>query len=354
MFKRMNLKIGSKTIVTPLKATYKYNPVSPINEIYKGFSSEKLNKLLTDENYERTVNSEIKRYSGQDYNFFIIDYTDPELPSPNQIEALSDIQYEYSIVAITPIWSSLVRTLKGDDLLDTYIDLTNKYIEVVETLNNKSILGLIPSRIPRQYLGNIIKNYHDQNITSYIIDFDGRAIDRNQTWMRGFMRNLTDLDILEESLLYSVNANEGKFMKNAVKILAKDFIGSGFGIDILGLNHVRPRMTSEGWERIKQQRNKNIYRLFERDNYAYVRLTERQIKRKMRGLDDSNLKRDIKKYNITEQHKETLELKKRLKEESSIESYIRSKDTVDDSLIKKIKKLRSQTFNPQKELDSFL
>lgn len=34
MFKRFNLKIGDRQVITPIKASHKINPVSSINEIY--------------------------------------------------------------------------------------------------------------------------------------------------------------------------------------------------------------------------------------------------------------------------------------------------------------------------------
>ena len=53
---------------------------------------------------------------------------------------------------------------------------------------------------------------------------------------------------------------------------------------------------------------------------------------------------DLKKFNMTEQHKETQTLQQKLKEENSIELYIKSKYQVKEDIIKKIKMLRLSTF----------
>ncbi|MBU4246503.1 MAG: hypothetical protein KKE71_05650, partial [Nanoarchaeota archaeon] len=245
MFKRTSICLGSKSIMTPIKASYCENPISDINEIYKKFSLEKLNNCLSDEQHERRTNSEIKREMTNGLNMCIVDYSSSTIPERKHIEMLADIQYEHSDIVVTPIFSNLLRKkdLVGESLTKTFIELTNQYIEIVETLNHKSIVGVIPSKMPRELLRPIVENYCDKNITSFVLDFDGRSID-NTTWIRHLTRLMNDFDLTEKSFLYSVNANEGKFMKNAVEIPAKDFINSGFGIDILGLNHLQPRMNS--------------------------------------------------------------------------------------------------------------
>jgi len=83
-------------------------------------------------------------------------------------------------------------------------------------------------------------------------------------------------------------------MKNENKILAKDFMSMGFGIDILGLNHIGPRMRTEDWVRLREKRRENILRLFDKEDYAYVKYTENYLKSRL-GVGDQNLKNQIKK-----------------------------------------------------------
>ncbi len=182
MYKRMNISIAGKNIITPLKVSNKAVLVSDINEIYKEFSIEKLDRMVNDEHIERQANLDIKNELSDGINIFIPNYTSLEIPNANHVEALSDLQYQHSPAVVTPIWSKIVRSLKGDELLQTFVDLTARYIDVAETLNDKTIIGIIPSRMPRQFLKDIIKEYYDKNITSYIIDFDGRTIDSNPSW----------------------------------------------------------------------------------------------------------------------------------------------------------------------------
>lgn len=339
MFKRFNLKVGDKQVITPVKVSHALNPISTINEIYKKFDLTKINRCMTDERFEREVNADVKKDMAQGINICLVEYNSSEMPTNKQIEALSDIQYEHSDIVTTPLLSKITRELTEDKLLNSFNAITNKYIEIVETLNHKNILGVIPSRMPRQFLEPIIKNYKSKNITSFIIDFDGRSVDTNSSWVRNLLRLLKENDLLEESFLYSANANEGKFMKQANEILAKDFISTGFGMDILGLNHIPPRMNSEAWAKIKQQRIENTFRMFNRNTYGYVKRTETELKRF--GIDN---RQALKEFNISEQFNESKILQQKIHEEHTIEPYLKTKSQVNEDVIRKIKKIRKSVF----------
>ena len=336
LFKRLKLRVGGKEITTPVKTGYKLVQ-TPINEIFKKFDDQKIDKCLKDERFERAVNSDIKRDSINGVNFFFVDYASNKIPTQKQIEFLSDIQYEHSDVVITSILSKLTRELTEEKLLNTFMDVTNKYIEIAETLNNKSIIGIVPRAMPRQFLEPIIKNYHNKGVTSFIVDSDGKSIDSNPSWIRNLIRLLKDYGVFDESFLYCINSYEGRFMKNANEILAKDFISTGFGIDILGINHLPPRMPSEAWAKIKAMRRENTYRLFNRATYGYVKKTEAELR-------SMNIRKreELKRFNIIEQHKETQVLQQKLKEEDTVENYIKNKKQVTGDLIKKIKNLRKK------------
>ncbi len=171
MFKRFSIRVGDKQIITPVKASHVQNPISTINEIYKKFDLTKINRCLTDEKFERVVNADVKKNMTQGINICLVEYNASDMPNNKQIEVLSDIQYEHSDIVTTPILSKITRELTEDKLLKSFNTITNRYIEIVETLNHKNILGVIPSRMPRQFLEPIIKNYKSKNITSFIIDF---------------------------------------------------------------------------------------------------------------------------------------------------------------------------------------
>ena len=74
MYKRTILKIGDKQITTPIKAGFKKSPVSGINEIFKQFSLEKINKCNSDETFERKTNQEISYQKSNLHIFMHLDF----------------------------------------------------------------------------------------------------------------------------------------------------------------------------------------------------------------------------------------------------------------------------------------
>ncbi|AKB51120.1 hypothetical protein MSBRW_1867 [Methanosarcina barkeri str. Wiesmoor] len=343
MFKNLDIRIGNKSFTTPEKASYKENSVSQINEIYKKFSinegrSTKLEEILKSESYESKINNEIKRCMNSNINFLFVDYADTKIPDDTYIETLSDIQYVYSDAVITPSFSNIVRNMTGDELIDTYLEGTNKYLDVVETLNNKCILGNIPFKVPRLNIKDIFENYCNRDITSFVIDFDGKCVETTLPKMRMLMRLMKDYGLLEDSFLYGINSYEGKFAKNAVEIPAKDFISMGYGIDILGMNHIPPRMPSEAWK--TQPKNEISYRLFDRNIYGYTKKTNEDLKK----MGISNNHSDVKKFNNTEQCNETLSIRSLLQKESTLKGYLGSKSQVEEKTLSNIKKLHKDAF----------
>ncbi len=352
MVKNLDLKIGSNTIAsTPIKAgNYSLNPASPINEMYMELKRDKLDKCLKDESEERALNNRAKKQMLPNHaNFLFVNYADEKIPEFQHIEMLSDLQYSFSDVVITPIFSKLISKLDGDNLLNTFIELTNEYIQIIEKLNHKSIIGVIPAKMPRQFLGSIVENYYNQNITSFVIDFGGKSADANHTWMRGLFRLFKQYDLIEESFIYSINAREGKFTKNANEIPAKDFISVGFGMDILGLNHVRQIIPPEAGQKIKKERRENTYRLFNKQTYGYVKKKESDLK--LIGINNRN---DLKKNNISQQYDETLHLQRILNEDNTLKMHMERKSQIDDKMINKMVKLKKEINSSNRSLDDYI
>ncbi|NPA63333.1 MAG: hypothetical protein GXN95_07295 [Methanococci archaeon] len=350
MFRSLDIKVGPKTMAsTPIKVSPPEYPISPINEVYKKFSIDKLEKCNIDTSIETKTNQEIKKCLVADkLNMVIVDYTSDILPKKEHLEVLMDLQYNGNVV-ITPIFSKLVKTLKEEKLKDTFIKLTNQCIEIANTLNNKTIIGIIPAKMPRQFIDDVIKNYIDNNIIHYIIDLDRRTISANTSWIRKLFRTIHDNGILNETLLYCVNGGEGKFLKNAEVIPAHDFINSGFGVDVLGLKHVPPPLPPETWAKLKNIKKGEIYRIFNENTYGYHRVD----KDSLQNLELPPNQNIIKLYNIGKQFNEANYLQNLLKEESTVEQYVSTKSQM-KGIIPKIKKVKHEIKEKSTTLDFFL
>ncbi len=327
LYKRVSLKLGKKKVITPTR-TNPSTVVNSINEVYNSFKTTTIDNCLNDNKREARKNNEVKRKLTSGLNFYIISYTSPEIPNDKQIEFLADIQYGHSDVVITPTWSQIVRDSKDSQkLLAEYRKLTNTFLDVVETLNNKSIIGMISAKLPRIILKPVIDNYVKRNITSFVLDFDGRSIDSGMSWIRNLMRIVKQDTGFEESFLYSLNPSRGRFTKTAKQILAKDFINTAFGMDVVGLYHIPLR--------VHLPKMDIPPRIFIKESYGYERIPSKQLTQ--RGITNT------KEYNRNEQYNEKLTLQTKLKEESTIVDYIQSKSQVDEKIITKIKKVKSET-----------
>lgn len=348
-FKRSKINISSsRNFCTPIKVSRSPDNISEINEIYKLFSSDKLDEMVSNELIERMKNREVQKLTGNNINFFFVDYTGTHKPSKDQLEALVDIQYPYSDVIITPIFSNLMRNLKAEDQINTFLELTKKSLEIVKTLNNKPIIGIIPALLPRQSLKPLIKNYYNQGITCFAIDYGGKSVDSNMSWATSLMRLMAEYDIVENSFIYGLNVYEAHFRKNANRVLAKDFASLGYGVDILGLKHIPPRMGPDGWNEYKDK--EKMFRFFDASDYSYIRYPESEL------LSQGPISNEaIKLDNIKKQYQESQILQTKLRESESLTSYIQTKDQITDKLRNDMHDLREEALKNQKmkKLDDF-
>jgi hypothetical protein len=351
-FRRFSVTLGDQTYSTPMKASERGSITSPVTELYRSFSPDQLDAVLGDEAVERRVNRDLRKRMGPAFNVFLADFQGRTAPGKAQLEALLDLQYEHSSVVVLPSHWSMLKGLTGERLLTTYQDMVHRSIDIVETLNDKTIVGTIWAKLPRQYLDALTRDLHDRGITSFVVDFDGRSVLSNPSWMRHLARQVSELGIADECVLFSVNSNEGKFIKNADRILAHDFIGSGFGIDVLGLNHLRPRMPSGAWQELRKRRRKNVFRVFDRSDYSYLKRGEDEL-REMWSAPGADLFAMRRAHNIREQHAEAMELQSRLAGGGTIEPYIRSKALVDEGTMRSIKSIRKDASRDAHARQSF-
>lgn len=353
IYKRVKIRISSsKSVTTPIKASNFLNPISEINEIYRQFSLEKLHEIQTDKKKDDRLNSSIKNEKSDKLNFFFVNYIGSEIPNRDQIDTLVETQYPYSDMVIPPLFSKVVNNLKEQKLLDNFLELTNKSLETIATLNNKPILGVIPAVMPRQFLKPILKNYESHGITSFAIDFNGRSVDTNLAWSVSLMRLMADYNLTEESFIYGINHHSGRFIKQSNEILAKDFISIGLGVDIQGENHIRPGGNAEYWNNLKNQRKESLYRIFDRNNYSYTKKWESDLYGNVSG----NIRNEIKRLNMAAQYHESKILQEKLNESTTLEPYIKTKNQVTPEIINDMKILRKAAFEYKeyKKLDDWI
>jgi len=331
-YKTSKIKIGSsRSFETPIKAS-NYKNSSGVNEIYKKFSKNTLNNMMSNVQFEIQKNASIKQEKNDNANFLFVEYDAEENINNNQLETLCDIEHAHSDIIIPPIFSKLIKSQKGEKQKNLLIKLINDSLEIFETLNNKPIIGMIPAILPRQYLKDIIKNYHNHDITCFAIDYCGKSVDSNLSWANMLTRQMVDYGITEESFIYGLNVYEAHFKKKENEVLAKDFISFGYGVDILGLKHISLRLRKEQWNEIKS-REKTI-RTFSPENYSYNRVLEKEISKLGINYDK------VKDINLGLQISESEVLRNKIASEDPIKDYIETKKKVSEDNLRDMENLR--------------
>lgn len=331
----LEIKVGDKKANTPSKSANGYVNVGDINEVHKGITLEKIKSINEDNKVERSFNREIsKQLMDKSINIVFLRFNDVKIPDEVSMETIVDLQYHHTDALVVPSIPKIVKEYTGEKLLDKILSFADLYVETVEKMNNKTIIGTFPSKIPRQYIPNIMQYYHSKNITSFVIDTDGGSLYSNLSWLNSFKREIKKLEIEDEGLIYNLNPNPGKFMKKEA-VLAKDFIMLPFGIDVVGNNHVAPSMPSDVWDSYLSKMRKGPRRFYPSE-YSYRRVEEKNLN-----------SIDIKNKNVITQYKETLVIQEVIKENNTAKAYIETKPQVkQENVMKNINILKRKITKP--------
>ena len=318
MLRVLEIGFPQGRIQTPERTTSRrWLPNGAINEIYRTISPNQIDRIQSNSSEEAAFNRQLgyDRLEGS-ANLAILSYNGTGVPSVKETETLADIQYAHSDAAIVSLCPALVQNNIGENLLEKFSSFVQRYIGVVKTLNNKTILGVIPAKMPRQFLPGMLDIYQKNDVTSFIIDSDGTSIYTNRSWLRALQRELYLRKLSEEGFLYNINSYQGKFLKNADSVLAKDFITLPFGIDILGSNHIKPKMPTEAWAKLTAERPRTP-RLFDAGSYAYIKSRDPKI-----TYDDARV------HNIKRQQAETERLRQVVSEFGTALGHLKGKRQV--------------------------
>lgn len=274
------LKLNHKTVKTPLKS-FTLNDlrndvnineeVKFSNEIFKKFTKQSLQDHVSGVKdagkLHLDINRNMRKASSDELNFCFTTLNHTVFPQTKEIDLLTNISYIYSDATPLPLIHNLFRP--NEDASKAYEEFTNfmgQCIESINRLNNKAILGVIPSSMPPYYIQKLIEFYHDNNITSFAFDFENKTHARLVGHLREMMVSIVNLDILDESFTYSCNTQRGRASKMSDVIKARDILVYNFGFDIVGNNHMPLKIPFNDSEKFKNSFN---VRLFNNKDYGH-------------------------------------------------------------------------------------
>ena len=278
------LKINNKTVQTPIKS-FTLNDlrndveinrdVKLSNEIFKKFNKESLSEYVSGvrdvSKIHKDINRDLRKTSPNELNFCFTTLNYTKFPEGKEIDMLTNVSYIYSDATPLPLVHNLfMPNQDAEKAYDKYTDFMLECIESINRLNNKAILGIIPSSMPPSYVESLIDFYHDNNITSFAFDFENKTHVGLIDHLREMMISIIKLDILNESFTYSCNTQRGKASRDSDIIKANDILVYNYGFDIVGNNHMPMKIPPSAAEKLKN-RNSTGIRLFNNEDYGHYR-----------------------------------------------------------------------------------
>jgi len=368
--KSQTVHIGGKKFQTPIKVfdaskmrddIQIKKDVRGINEIFKTFNSENLNEYIDGEREEGQLNLELDRKirKTEPYSSTIcfVGYDDLGYPNDKGINFLMDLTHEFSDAIPMPSMSKLFVNDNRDidEKITTYFEFLQKCMDSVNQLNNKPIIGIIPEAIPSIYIEDLVNFYFNNDITSFVYDFNGKVSVRMRTKIRRMMIAIRELGIIENTFLYAINANYGKMLKDAPIVRAKDVLTFGFGFDALGDQHIRRPLPPHVRQQMKEKGSGPSIRLFDTRNYGYCKTLDFSVLSKMYPVTETSIPFKVFEqlnhkaiqsqslFNSERIGKETIHYQTLIKEQADETSkYFESKKYVQEKDIKDLERFKKQ------------
>lgn len=359
--KSEKLRINNKTIKTPIKSfdmkklrrdTTISEDVKGVNEIFKNVDLTKIKEHKYSGDDEKKIGKDIttslNKTDPSEVNFCFVIVKDSTIPEGKEIDFITNIGYNYSDAIPLPIIDSLFKD--GSNAMDDfgrYMDFMEKSIESINRFNNKPILGIIPSRMPSYFVEDLVNFYHDYDITSFAFDFHGKVHTGLEGSIRELMIAINELDIFNESFTYSCNTHGGKYSKGSNVIKANDVLVYNFGFDIMGDNHIPPKIPASVAKAWKKRSNNSDLRLFHSNDYGHYKhdnlhsakgiypFEETKIPfEAFEGTNKAKIKDSQKLFNSERVGLELQKYQKIINENDSTFKYLETKNQIKDDLSK--------------------
>lgn len=355
------LRINNKTLKTPIKAVNMpslrkdvsiKDDVKGVNEIFKTLKIADIKKYCSGEKDEnsiyRTINTPLNKTDrDNEVNICFVQLPDLKLPENNEIDFITNISYVYSDITPLPLVQGLFKSDEGISDLMRFMEFMQKCIDSINRLNNKPMLGVIPGTMPSPLVGYLIDFYHKNDITSFAFDFQGRIHKNFEVQIRAMITKILELDISNESFLYSCNTQRGKVSKGSTIIKGNDIAVYNYGFDVMGDSHVKPKIRPDVARQMRERAGNELnIRLFNSEDYGHYKFADIDAIRGMYPYDETDITLDCfdpsiikqrasdsqKLFNTERIGLELNKYKNMLDHSESTYEYINTKDQIRDSL----------------------
>lgn len=312
LYTHKSVKVGSKKIETPTKAlqvsnTTREDTVSDdargINEIYFEVTPESLRKGRKQHKpyFKKHIGRALKKANDGEINILFPQFRSTEEFSQENLLYLADTVYSTSDFVTVPLMSDFLKAIRTQDntgigsrYFRRYVSNVETFIETVQQLNGKPIMGTIPA-LPWDFTNILVNFYINKGVEAYCLDFNGRQITAEtqlSDMVTPLMRQIATENMEEDVFLYALNVHKGRRIDSDITP-ARDFFSHGFGFDVLGDKHVSPDLPPHIYEKMRKEAPE--FYLFDRGDYVYNSLPyNSELKNNMPADTGLNLNRVMK------------------------------------------------------------
>lgn len=281
LYKTQRVKFSSdKSITTPtktipldhLKLMQSLNDGSKqLNEIFKRFSATKIKEAEEDsEKYhdvETFFDNQKKKIKENTTTFCFLDFNEPRIPTTTEIEFLTDLAYCNSDITTIPTMSKFVDSKKSPITYLDYKKYLEKAIESIGQLNHKPIMGIIPKKLARKNIPDLLDFYQKKGINAIALDLGGSNPISSRMSIFKVLKTLNKMKLLDFSYIHGHNV--GMRVNKVTEVIpAKDVLGFGVGLNSLGTKRTEFKPNKAFISYIKTN-PLNKFRLFNKKDYGY-------------------------------------------------------------------------------------
>lgn len=365
----LEISIGRSKIVTPSKSLGAdivsskqlfSQSGTQFNEIFSSFNPEKITNFLLDSKKNTEKNRKLKQCmdngNGSPAVCFI-DYNgkqdgQPLIPTLSEIETLTNIAYTFSSITPIPAIPKVATAVKLDNE-DLFIQYIQNCIDSIEVWNHKPIMGYLPIGMIQPVLEKLIDIYLDHGINAYYLDYNLSNLSGSSTNITALKKKLAKRGYSENHCFYVLNMKYGKVQKENPVLPARDFLGFGLELDIVGNSHRGQPLPSDYARKITPSPKK--FRVLNRDEYGYYRVDLANIANETHYPTDSPIplssilstrsqaekERLVQQVNLHEQTAECVTLQQIVSEKvDHTYDYFQSKSCLSDKDLKILTKGR--------------
>lgn len=255
-------------------------------ELYTQIDSGRLKEIRHDSDLSVLSRLNASKVQEDEMVFAFTSFQDGHTIAPVEARQMVNATEAAGDFITTPLQPALARNVEPDrGLADPAYQSYREGIEITlqeakETHPKTPMMGVLPM-LGQTYVENLLDLYLDYDVRAFCLNLDRKKItaSRQVSLMGPLARYLTNRGLEEEVLIYAINLNPRDRELMSGVYPAANFAAVGLGVDVVGENHVPPRLPPEIFEKIESgtEEEEGVdespeFRFFDKDSATFREL----------------------------------------------------------------------------------